>query len=318
MKTKIRNFVLFVSILLLILFAADFLFGTMIRKNPNSKISWAFQKQNTAYDVTVLGSSRAFQCIDVPTFTQVLGNNSTGINLGVLGASYEESFMIFKHFLDNKNSTKILLVQVDIEGLDEKEFKSLRIANFLPYIGEPTVFHVLKDRFGKRAYILKYVPFFKYAEFNEEIGPKRIIESLVARPSFTDTGTRLIDRKLDCGNELARKTPQSYSISSARESYLRAIVKLAQQNNIETCLIMAPYFAHACRLQTNRNDIIAHYKSIASEYQISFVTWDDNEKICSDPNYFSDCEHVNKQGAILFTRFLAEQHKKNTKIALNP
>ena len=51
--------------------------------------------------MAVLGSSRAFQCVDVPTFTEALGQNSTGINLGLLGASYEESFMIFRHFLNN-------------------------------------------------------------------------------------------------------------------------------------------------------------------------------------------------------------------------
>ena len=190
MKIRIRNFVLFLLIFLLVLFAADMLFGLIIRNNTNSKISWIFQKQNTAYDMAVLGSSRAFQCIDVPTFTQTLGQNSTGINLGMLGASYEETFMTFRHFLNNNNSTKILLVQVDIEGLDENQFKSLRIANFLPYIREPVVFHVLKDRFGHWAYLHKYVPFFKYAEFNEEIGPKNASSNLLSQGRIFQTPAR--------------------------------------------------------------------------------------------------------------------------------
>ena len=309
MKIRIRNFVLFLSIFLLVLFAADMLFGLIIRNNTNSKISWIFQKQNTAYDMVVLGSSRAFQCIDVPTFTQTLGQNSTGINLGMLGASYEETFMTFRHFLNNNNSTKILLVQVDIEGLDENQFKSLRIANFLPYIREPVVFHVLKDRFGHWAYLHKYVPFFKYAEFNEEIGPKRVIESLIARPDFSDTGTKLIDRTLASTTEKLSDIPQSYEIHFTRERYLRAILELARLNQIESCLIMAPYFADASRLQTNRTAIIDHYKSLAKEYEITFVIWED-PKMLSDPNYFFDYEHVNKRGAILFTQFLADQYLK--------
>ena len=114
------------------------------------------------------------------------------------------------------------------------------------------VFHVLKDRFGHWAYLHKYVPFFKYAEFNEEIGPKRIIESLIARPGFSDTGTQLIDRTLFIHPEKISEIPQSYQINFSRERYLRAILELARLNQYEACLIMAPYYSDFSRLQINR------------------------------------------------------------------
>ena len=80
-------------------------------------------------------------------------------------------------------------------------------------------------------------------------------------------------------------------------------MELARLNQIESCLIMAPYFADASRLQTNRTAIIDHYKSLAKEYEITFVIWED-PKMLSDPNYFFDYEHVNKRvGYFIYSVF---------------
>jgi hypothetical protein len=304
MKTRISTIVIFFAVAVTIIFAADMLFSRVLPHDMTKKINWMLQMKDACYDFAILGSSRAYHSVDITTMQQSL-DGKTGINLGMDGSPFDESFMTLQCFLEH-NTIKHILLEVDIEGLDDSTFIPLRICDSLIYLNRPAVFDVVKERFGIRAYVWRYVPFFKNAEFNDHLGLASFMCALIPdflSRDFDTTGTNLIDRSFQ-EQVLRIHETRALRIDPVREKYLNKILELAKTKNIPVSLFMAPYYSKIYKKQLNRDEVIAYYQTIAKRYAVPFIIYDD-PRICDNYDYFVDLVHLNKKGTIEFSKELS-------------
>lgn len=293
----------FSSVLVVLLFSVNIIYDLAIPYDITEKVNWILSKKNEEYNFAVLGSSRAYLTVHIPTIEQAL--NGKGINISLEGTAYPEQYLIFYLFTNQTRITH-LLFQIDIFGLDDSTFSyPYHEYLYFPYIYNGNVFDSLLDNCGYRVYAWKYLPFFKYAEYNSQIGLINIMKAVRGlKPVFDESGSLLIEKEWD-DSTVKNMKPQVFAISEKRLKYFLQIIELAKKRNIKVTMFMAPEYSAIYKYQTNRKDILRFYNNLATKYNIPFLEFRDKD-ICEDKANFYNAGHLNKKGALLFSDRLAK------------
>lgn len=92
-----------------------------------------------------------------------------------------QHYLLLEHFLANGNKIHDLYMDLPIVKMNYDLNSTTRIWCFLPYINSDTaVASEIRRQFDYQTmFYWKYIPFFKYAEFNSKIGPITVISKFV-------------------------------------------------------------------------------------------------------------------------------------------
>ena len=301
--TKGLRALAFAASLFLIAQALDVSLGAAARRDPVSKVNWVFRLRGKQPDYVVLGSSRAYRIIKVPIMDSVL--DGTGLNLGQDGASFAEIALLFDIYLRENDSRRVLL-EVDEFGLDSASFSHpFHEFFYIPYVRDTLVSRALRDYFGARALLWRYVPLFGYAEFNDRIGLKSAARVWRGqRAEFTADGSAPSRGEVpDSVFDKARDT--TYRVSQGRVRSLEHILDAARTRGIHVTMFTAPVYMPFQRAVTNREALLERYREIGLAHGATFITVSDSD-IASDRRYFRDPRHLNREGSQLFSRRLGE------------
>jgi len=299
-----NNFFKTVSFILIafIFFAAlEHIYDRKVINDDFVKPFWIFKHQNQSFDFAVLGSSQA-QC-NVNIFTMEQKLKQKGINLGIGGAAFSEQYLVLRTFLKT-NKIYHLLLCVDIYGLDTSKYDyPFHEYNYLPFIDDEDIYKFIKDYCGYKAYIWKYIPFFKYAEFNSQIGLKNFLNLYFENKRFDAKGSFLLNKRLIADNLQLSDT--YYEIHNARIKYLINIIELAKQNNIKVTFFRTPQFYIAYDYSPGYKEVFEFYQQMAKKYNLAYLEFDDYS-INKNENYYVDFDHFNSKGAENFSNLLAK------------
>ena len=278
--------------------ALSLVYDWAARRNPIVKVNWIFAMDHRDFDFIVIGSSRAYHTVDIPTIDHA--TKLEGINLGLNGAAFPEIALVLERFLEH-NSAREIAFEVDPFELDRRYLREgVHAYLYVPYIDEPIVADALEDQFDGEAVAWRYVPLYKYAEWNERIGLTSVVE-LISHPApeFDAFGTRLSDSRMsDSAVRAVRDT--TYYIARDRVLGFERVLDIAKLRHVRVTMFVAPEFAPAIRGARGRAQAIEVYRAIARQRGVSFLTFDD-PAIENDPANFSDAEHLNRTGARLFS-----------------
>ncbi len=300
--------IIFVALAGGILFALGKFFDHAAKQDLREKARWIISKRYESYDFAVMGSSRSYVGVNIPTLEQKLGKK--GVNLAIDGTTYPEQYLALTLFLAH-NHIKQLILDVNIFGFDSSAFKyPFRAYEYLPWIDDPVVFGQLHNYFGGRAFAWKYVPFFKNAEFNSKIGViqsytflKSQFDSRAKVAEFDRYGSWLIEREFD-DTGLAIYTNVTWKMESVPQQYFLSLLELARTNQIEVTMVMLPEYKAAMDRQLNRQAIIDYYSAVAVSNNIPLLRFD-QDAICRDKTKFYNVNHLNRRGAMEFSEQLA-------------
>jgi hypothetical protein len=271
------------------------------RRDPIVKVNWIFAMDGRRFDFIVLGSSRAYHSVDVQTVASAV--DGTGVNLGLNGAAYPEVALVLERFLAH-NQVRRIALEVDPFGFDPRWLNDrFHPYLYVPYIDERIVSDALEREFGARAVAWRWVPLFSYAEFNERIGLRSVLELAHHPPPEWDAwGSRLSSGRLsDSAVRAIRDT--TYRIDPSRVRAFERILDLAEERHVSVTMFMAPQYRAAANAVTNRDQILAFYRELARRRGISFLVFDE-PAIEDDPSLFIDGEHLNRAGAMKFSALL--------------
>jgi hypothetical protein len=85
-----------------------------------------------------------------------------------------------------------------------------------------------------------------------------------------------------------------------REKYLRKTIELALRNRIKVYLYESPVLKESLSILKNREEIISRIKTIAEEYKIKYVQFNEM-KIAESRRYYMSDLTLNMEGARIFT-----------------
>lgn len=236
MKKILLNILYLFLILFGLFWALDLLFTTVYQKGNYTKIQWLYKMKHQEFDFALNGSSRAYTTVNIESIEQETKLN--GINISVDGSTITDQYLMLKIFLENNNTLKKLYLQVDPWSTNMEQISHFAIPKFFPYLKEETVFEHFKQ-FGAKWYAYRYIPFFRYAEYNTIWGGHQLLNDMfhLFPQDFDEDGCYFYTETEYRGTKELQDL--RYEIDG-KYKFLNQIITLCDNYDIELILFTAP------------------------------------------------------------------------------
>ena len=274
--------------LLILIFTMILLDGlyTVVYNNSNSrsKIDYLYNSKDKNYDVIFLGSSRVNNHF-VPKIFNDYGYKT--FNFGITRSRLDESALMLKLMIERNYKIKNLILQVDLNINTNDHSEAIR-SLFMPYLHQSKT---IRDHYKSIPEYNKllYIPFYRYLNYDARIGFREMYFSLVHKKTNVLENDGFNPLKPNAGKLIPADLSKYYPKRNIGYEEIKTICK---KNNINLIAITTPI----CMSTINRE----YFNHIASVYpEIHHF-----ENAVTDDKYFSTCGHMNKAGAIEFTKVI--------------
>jgi hypothetical protein len=281
-----KKFIGFVAVLIvttgLLLVLLDIVYTQVyLQSSQRGKIDYVYNSKARNYDVVILGSSRANNHF-VPQLFEEKGLKT--FNFGMSGGHLFEADLLLKLMIERKYSIKNVVIETDLNLSNEKRADGIS-AKFLPYIHDSKT---IEEQFsGESDFIeLYYIPFYRYVEFDNQIGFRELYNTTRKEPTsyLTNHGYHaLVNKKGRMKNDLTNLKP-------IRNKYYDDIKRICAENHINLIAVMTPMCTNVKGM-----DYFEKVNSIYPEIH-------NYENAVEGDQYFSSCGHMNDTGAKVFTK----------------
>lgn len=258
-----------------------------------------------AADIIIQGSSRAWVQVDPAIIEAVSGK--TAYNLGLDGYDFSLQNCRYQLYRQYNDAPQTVVQILDIATLNRRQDLYM-YEQFLPYYHEEQLVQTI-SQFQGFSWAHYYLPLAKYAGryTYARIGMQEFL-NVAHYGSSKYKGYR--------GQEIAwtgafeaftRDYPQGI-VQPTDPGNIAAFDRFlaeSAQSGVEVILVYAPEYYPVNDYLKNKAEILAIYQDFADKYGFQFYDFSDHE-ISHDKRYFYNAEHLNKEGAELFSRQLAD------------
>lgn len=256
-------------------------------------------------NILIQGSSRAWVQVDPAILEKVTGQSA--YNLGLDGYDFSLQNCRYQIYEKYNQSPQTVIQILDIGTLNRRQDLYM-YEQFLPYYQERLVVDTISQFEGWHWYDY-YLPLVKYAgKYNyAKIGLLEYL-NLAHIESYKYKG--YWGKNITWTDAFYNFT-KSYPLGVVQKTDPRNIAQFdqflakMQKKQIRVILVYAPEYYQVDPYLKNKDEIIAIYQRFADKYGCEFYDFSDNY-LSMDKKYFYNAEHLNKAGAELFTRQLAD------------
>jgi hypothetical protein len=277
------KYIISISIITIaLLYLCDFIYTQVyVNSNPRNKLQYILKTKNKNFDIVFIGSSRVANHINNKLFDSL--SNKKTINFGVEGAGLNDNLLQLKLLIANCNISSVFL-QIDSNFEYEKP-SNIAISEAMPFLNFNSIIntHIKKyfNNFGK----IKYIPFYRYAINDPKIGFREMFFSVINKNPRINPSIGFTPK---FGNKLPLNESSLPKTIKAKNSILDEITNICRKNNIQLTLYISPY----CSKTKNMSYIKKLLSKVPNLLDLSKGYGD---------KLFSDCGHLNNQGAKIFT-----------------
>lgn len=272
-----------IAILLLTMVLLDVLYTTVyLQSNSRSKIDFLYNSKDKNYDVIFLGSSRVNNHFVPQLFNE---NGYKTFNFGITRSRLEESALMLKLMVERKYKIKNLVLQVDLNINTNDHSEAIR-SLFMPYLHQSEIIRNHYKSIPEYNKLL-YIPFYRYMNYDARIGFREMYNSAIQKRTNALDNDGFNPLKNHNGKMIPADLSKYYPKKNIAYEEIKAICKA---NNINLIAITTPM----CMSTINR-DYFNHIKSVYPEIH-------NFENAVTDDKYFATCGHMNKKGAVEFTK----------------
>lgn len=280
---------------------ADYFFSKMITNSSYFHINHWYDLMHGEIDadVVVMGNSRAWVQVDPTILDSILCTNT--YNLGMDGSAINRQIRKYNIFRLYNRKPKLIIQNIDFNTL--QYIVGYEREQFFPYFWDRGV----REEFYSSEPISfweKYVPLYRYYHSCSLgtlyciMNASRILTKGYQGQSLQWDGSAF--RKV----QSIRFAPNDTSLVMFDE-YLSK----AKTEGIEIVFMYAPQYIGATRKIENLKEMHDVYQKYADKYDIPILDYTYSD-ICYDTAYFYNAMHMNKDGAEIFSRILANDIKR--------
>ena len=255
-----------------------------MQSNSRSKIDYLYNSKDKNYDVVFLGSSRVNNHF-VPRIFNEQGYST--FNFGITRSRLEESDLMLKMMIERNYKIKNLLLQVDLNINTNDHSEAIR-SLFMPYLHSSKTIRDFYKNIPEYNQLL-FIPFYRYMHYDARIGFKEVYNSAAHKKTnaLNNGGfyPLMTDQRPMVPADLSKYYPK-------RNKAYEEIKAICKKNNINLIAMTTPM----C-METINRDYFNHLNSVYPEIRRF-------ENAVTDDKYFSTCGHLNKDGAIEFTKIV--------------
>ena len=285
MKKFVAFIVKALAILILVMVLLDVLYTLVYKQTDDrNKISYLYNSKDKNYDVIFLGSSRVNNHFAPKVFNDQAYKT---YNFGVTRSRLEESALMLKLMVERNYTIKNLILQVDLNINTDDHSEAIR-SLFMPYLHESKV---IRDHYKTIPEYnqLLYIPFYRYLHYDARVGFREMYYSAIHKKTNALENDGFYPLKSVPGKMIPADLSKYYPKRNIGYEEIKAICK---KNNINLIAVTTPM----CMSTINR-EYFDHIHSVYPEIHRF-------ENAVTDDKYFSTCGHMNKEGAIEYTKVI--------------
>lgn len=301
MKKAIKEIAIFIVIIII----CDNLIGLTLRKyyfRQKKGIGYHITQsiEKTTSDILIFGTSRA-QHQYVPYILESITRHSC-YNVGQSGLNIFYDLAVQTAILKRYKPKAIILDVYPIDLLVKNKSEYQRLSYLLPYCKEhEEIWPIVKMRskFEKYKMISKIYP------FNSEILP--IYYNTFSRKKneyfngYIPLHNKLNSFKLDSMNY------SGVEIDTNKINAFELFIKNAQKEDYQLFIFITPVYLIPDHAYTVAYDIV---KSIIEKHNVIFKDFSHEPMFISHPKLFNDKVHLNENGAVAYSKIVADQIRK--------
>ena len=271
------------ALLFVVMVLLDVAYTLVYRQTDDrNKISYLYNSKDQNYDVVFLGSSRVNNHF-VPEIFNKKGYKT--FNFGVTRSRLEESALMLKLMVERNYKIKNLILQVDLNINTNDHSEAIR-SLFMPYLHQSEIIRAHYRTIPEYNKLL-YIPFYRYLHYDARVGFREMYFSLVHKKTNALENDGFNPLQSNSGKMIPADLSKYYPKRNVGYEEIKAICK---KNNINLIAITTPM----CTSTINR-DYFNHIQSVYPEIHRM-------ENAVTEDKYFSTCGHMNKAGAVAFTK----------------
>lgn len=279
-----RKFLKHIAPILVIIIASSYFleyiytyaFSTGFSRN---KTQYVIQLKDTHLDYIFLGSSRVENHIDCELITKLTGKSC--LNLGIQGSKTKDSAALLQILKSNNVSYNKVFFQLDY-AVNFDVFVPAFQASIAPYIKD----HDFNQDILSELNLPKFydLPFIRYASNDKLIGLREVILQYYEKPIKQNLSNGFHGTE-GIGKNIKGNLPSNVMANNKGIAWMQKI------EPDKLFFFTAPY----CKEAVNRDLFLVDLKKKYPSTHSYIDIFDNNEK------YYSDCGHLNNQGAQIFT-----------------
>lgn len=312
MKKFVTRVIVFSIFLTLGLYSLSYLTDHGLKKSHSTTYNTLRKIMNGELnaDLVINGSSKAFKQVDPYIVDSILNINS--YNLGIDGSKFDAQLSQYNLYRKNNSKPKYV-IQIVGNGTIAEYTDLFGHMRFAPYLNNPEVKKFTSRHIGFEP-IDYYVPMLKYrgkykvfssslfANFGIHINKDNTYKGFSGRNKLWDSSFSEFKKLYPNGR--TRVLDKVMKIDF--ENYITDCIK----NDIKLFLVCPPTYIESQKYILNREEIFSYYRNISKKYDIPFFDYS-NDSLTLTTEYFYNSQHLNKDGAEVFTRKMSNDIKKH-------
>lgn len=272
-----------------------------IKGGEFAKLRTVFEEENN-FDLLVIGSSRAECQFYMPLIDSVTGLKT--YNIGMTGAVMPLIATTLEAYLVHSAPPKYVVLNLDLHTLGDNTDTVYKFPRYFAFLGNEKLYEGLVER-DERFRYFRYIPFYSMPYFNNRY-LSNSVRGWINKPTVYDAdyvqGFAPSIQDYEIGDlDTAHMENSSADIPPAIWESVERIRKICSEHHCKLILVVSPLFHRQEATVTNYSKSHAAFRDYAGENGIPFLDLS-HDSIRFQKEMFSDPAHLNKTGAILFTR----------------
>jgi len=259
-------------------------------------------------DLAIYGSSRAWVHFDPKILSDSL--NCGVYNFGMDGQNFVLQYLRHKEFIKFNPYPKHIVLSLDVFSLSIKG-GIYEMKQFLPYVlWNPSLAKGTVNNQGL-TWSDAIIPLVRYAGQTKVFNQiKMNIVNDESTPAYRKRGFRGMRRNWSNDFDLAKQQKQTLqlAVDPVILNQLEGFIQECQKAGTSLTFVYCPEHILGQGFLTNRQQIFETFQTVAKRNNIDFLDYS-NMDICNDTNYFYSASHLNKDGAMIFSKQLAHDLK---------
>jgi hypothetical protein len=304
--------VAFFVVVVVMAYGLDAIITYGLKQIPTSKFG-SFNKVVSGHvnaEIIINGSSRALTHYDPRIIERLTGHSA--YNLGMNGTQTDVHAAVLKTYLSRNSKPKIV-----IQNLESFTFEPTLPGElydpgtYVPYLNEEPLYRSLLA-IDKNVWKWKHIPLYGYAVEDMKFtwawgilgclgfyGQENYFQGFTPRHTPWTGEFERFKAGLSAKGVRNRIDPRGMHA-------LREIIQICKEADIHLILVYSPVYSEMQLLEINRPEIFALFRELSLEYQVPFWDYSDHT-ICREQTNFYNSQHLNANGAALFTADLTRR-----------
>ena len=314
-KNFITKTIFYFFSLIIILVVFDFMIDNGLKNSKSiyfDNLSKLFSGEIDA-DVIISGSSKAYVQVSPKIIDKTLNLNS--YNLALDGNGFFTQKTLIEKYLTH-NSPPKMIIQVVSNNTLTNNGELFLYQKFLPYYDDPDIEKMINDSEKNIHPLVKFFPFSKWngqklfvieglLSFFGKTFSNNLYKGYLANNKIWESN--LYDKFIEIQNNKKNSSSNKKLFNSKLKNIFEEYILNCKKNNIELVLVYPPIY------YLSQNYGTKQYEELAIKYDLKFFDFSYYKKLSFEKKFFYDSQHLNKDGAEIFTSELAKIIKDSLK-----